>query len=74
MASLLITILSSYLGGRLGSSKPRWIAGGMLTMALGSLVWTIPHFATVHFSALQPNAGIKLQYSTVHCSAVQYSP
>ena len=30
----------------MGTSKPRWIAGGMLAMALGSLVWTLPHFAT----------------------------
>ena len=30
----------------MGTSKPRWIAGGMLAMALGSLVWTLPHFST----------------------------
>ena len=30
----------------MGTSKPRWIAGGMLCMALGSLVWTLPHFST----------------------------
>ncbi len=27
----------SYLGGRLGANKPRWIASGMLVLGLGSL-------------------------------------
>jgi len=46
IGSLIVMIPVSYLGGRLGTSKPRWIAGGMLAMALGSLVWTLPHFST----------------------------
>eukprot|EP00092_Neocalanus_flemingeri_P074323 GFUD01091869.1.p1 GENE.GFUD01091869.1~~GFUD01091869.1.p1 ORF type:complete len:690 (-),score=109.23 GFUD01091869.1:36-2105(-) len=46
IGSLIIMIPVSYLGGKAGASKPRWIAGGMLVMGLGSLVWTLPHFST----------------------------
>ncbi len=35
--SLLVIIPVSYLGGRLGANKPRWIASGMLVLGLGSL-------------------------------------
>ena len=32
--------------GRRGASKPRWIGLGLLCLGLGSLVYTVPHFAT----------------------------
>ena len=46
IGSLVIMIPVSYLGSRAGASKPRWIGLGLLCMALGSLVWTLPHFAS----------------------------
>lgn len=46
IGSLIIMIPVSYLGGKAAASKPRWIAGGMLCMGMGSLVWTLPHFST----------------------------
>ena len=46
IGSLLIMIPVSFLGGRTVSSKPRWIGVGLMCQALGSLMWTIPHFAT----------------------------
>ena len=46
VGSLLVMLPASHLGGRLGSSKPRWIAAGMVIIGLGSLTWTIPHFIT----------------------------
>eukprot|EP00092_Neocalanus_flemingeri_P093922 GFUD01119394.1.p1 GENE.GFUD01119394.1~~GFUD01119394.1.p1 ORF type:complete len:688 (+),score=130.10 GFUD01119394.1:137-2200(+) len=46
IGSLIIMIPVSYLGGQAGASKPRWIAGGMMVMGLGSLAWTVPHFST----------------------------
>jgi len=46
IGSLLVVIPISYLGGRLGASKPRWISLGMLVMGLGSFVWAMPHFLT----------------------------
>ena len=51
VGSLLVMLPASHLGGRLGASKPRWIAGGLLLVGLGSLVWTVPHFATEPYSA-----------------------
>jgi len=46
IGSLLIMIPVSYLGGKASAHKPRWIAGGLVCMGLGSLVWTLPHFST----------------------------
>ena len=46
IGSLVIMVPVSYFGGRVGASKPRWISLGLMCMGLGSLVWTIPHFAT----------------------------
>lgn len=52
IGSLIIMIPVSYMGGRGSSSKPRWIAGGLLCMGLGSLVWTLPHFSTDPYTKL----------------------
>ena len=49
IGSLLAMIPVSFLGGRLGASKPRWISVGLLLMGLGSLVWTLPHFASPEY-------------------------
>jgi len=46
IGSLIIMVPVSYFGGRQGVSKPRWISVGMVCLGIGSLVWTIPHFAT----------------------------
>eukprot|EP00092_Neocalanus_flemingeri_P059873 GFUD01071710.1.p1 GENE.GFUD01071710.1~~GFUD01071710.1.p1 ORF type:complete len:633 (+),score=108.15 GFUD01071710.1:143-2041(+) len=46
IGSLLFLIPASHFGGKLGASKPRWIAAGLFVLGLGSFVWTIPHFAT----------------------------
>ena len=46
IGSMLIMLPVNYFGGRIGASKPRFISVGLLFMGLGSLVWTIPHFAT----------------------------
>lgn len=44
---ILVAILpASYLGSRLGASKPRWIAAGLLMLGVGSFMWTLPHFLT----------------------------
>ena len=54
IGSLLIMIPVSYLGGRAGASKPRWIAAGLVVMGFGSLIWTLPHFASQPYT---PQAG-----------------
>ena len=55
IGSMIIMIPVSFLGGRAGASKPRWIALGMLCLALGSLIWTIPHFATPTYQVEVPS-------------------
>ena len=46
IGSLLVMLPASHFGSRLGASKPRWIAVGMMVLGLGSFVWTLPHFLT----------------------------
>ncbi|XP_077989836.1 solute carrier organic anion transporter family member 3A1-like [Glandiceps talaboti] len=44
-AGVLLTIMPvSYLGGRPSSSRPRWVGCGLITVALGNVIATIPHF------------------------------
>ncbi|PNF24215.1 Solute carrier organic anion transporter family member 4A1 [Cryptotermes secundus] len=45
IASFLCLIPVTYLGGRPGASKPRWLGWGILVMGIGSLIFTFPHFA-----------------------------
>jgi len=45
IASFACLIPVTYLGGRAGASKPRWLGWGVLIMGIGSLVFMIPHFA-----------------------------
>ncbi|XP_030021083.2 solute carrier organic anion transporter family member 4A1 isoform X1 [Manduca sexta] len=44
MASFACLAPVTYLGGRSGSSKPRWLGLGVLLMGTGSLLFALPHF------------------------------
>ena len=48
IASVLCLIPVSYIGGR--GHKPRWIAGGVLLLSLGSFMFSLPHFVADFYS------------------------
>lgn len=44
IASFVCLVPVTYLGGRPGASKPRWIAWGVVLLGCGSLLFALPHF------------------------------
>ena len=70
IGSLLVMIPVSFFGGRRLSSKPRWIGLGLLCQALGSLMWTIPHFATpIYDKSGSSEDGISSNATSQLCSS-----
>lgn len=51
-ASFCVLIPLTYFGGRATASKPRWIGCGVLLMAVGSLVFALPHFLVGPYRAI----------------------
>lgn len=47
----LVVVFSSYYGGKAGAHRPKWIAYSAWLMALGSLIFTIPHFIVEDYHA-----------------------
>ncbi|XP_069678542.1 solute carrier organic anion transporter family member 4A1 isoform X2 [Periplaneta americana] len=56
IASFACLIPVTYLGGRPGASKPRWLGWGVLLMGVGSLVFTFPHFAVGPYRGVSHHA------------------
>jgi len=50
IASLIIILPVSYLGGKASASKPRWIACGMILLSIGNLFFALPHFITAPYT------------------------
>lgn len=44
IASFFCLIPVSYFGGRVGSSKLKWVGWGVVIMGIGSFVFALPHF------------------------------
>lgn len=65
VAACICLAFVSYFGGT--GHKPRWLGLGMLIMALGSLVFTLPHFTSAPY-----RVGVSEQ--TELCSANHSSP
>lgn len=52
IAACLCLTFVSYFGGT--GHKPRWLGWGVLVMALGSLVFALPHFTTPAYQVRVP--------------------
>ncbi|XP_029995169.1 solute carrier organic anion transporter family member 4A1 [Sphaeramia orbicularis] len=65
IAACVCLAFVSYFGGN--GHKPRWLGWGVLIMALGSLVFALPHFTT-------PPYQVSLPELTGTCSANRTSP
>ncbi|XP_023149195.2 solute carrier organic anion transporter family member 4A1-like [Amphiprion ocellaris] len=65
IASCICLVFVSYFGGT--GHKPRWLGWGVLIMALGSLVFALPHFTS-------PPYQVSLPEQTGMCSANRTSP
>ncbi|XP_061623780.1 solute carrier organic anion transporter family member 4A1 isoform X3 [Phyllopteryx taeniolatus] len=65
IAACVCLAFVSYFGGT--GHKPRWLGWGVLLMALGSLVFALPHFTT-------PPYQVSLSKQTGLCSANRTSP
>ncbi|CAN9515915.1 unnamed protein product [Ophioblennius macclurei] len=65
IAACVCLAFVSYFGGT--GHKPRWLGWGVLIMALGSLVFTLPHFTT-------PPYQVSLPEQTGMCVANRTSP
>ncbi|XP_047467389.1 solute carrier organic anion transporter family member 4A1 [Mugil cephalus] len=65
IAACVCLAFVSYFGGT--GHKPRWLGWGVLIMALGSLVFALPHFTTAPYMVSVPE-------QTGMCSANRTSP
>jgi len=69
IASFLCLLPVSYLGGRGTGTKPVWIAGGLVIMGLGSLLFSLPHFTST--SSYQADEQMTLCNVTKQCKEEQ---
>lgn len=64
IASFIFVLPISYLGGQIGTCKPRWVAFGSILLAIGSFMYSLPHFATGLYQALEDQSDMS------YCPAV----
>ncbi|XP_035238954.1 solute carrier organic anion transporter family member 4A1 isoform X2 [Anguilla anguilla] len=66
IAACICLTFVSYFGGT--GHKPKWLGWGVLIMALGSLVFTLPHFTTPPYQvSVLEQAGLCLANATSPC-------
>ncbi|XP_067856884.1 solute carrier organic anion transporter family member 4A1 [Heptranchias perlo] len=67
IAACICLTFVSYFGG--SGHKPRWLGWGVLIMALGSLVFTLPHFISGHYEVnLSDQTELCYSNQSTHCS------
>ncbi|XP_007882858.1 solute carrier organic anion transporter family member 4A1 [Callorhinchus milii] len=72
IAACICLTFVSYFGGY--GHKPRWLGWGVLIMALGSVMFTLPHFTSGHYEVnLSEQTGLCLQNQTGGCDRVTSS-
>ena len=49
LGRLFSLVLVTLYGGQVGANKAKWISGGMVSIGLGSLLWTLPHFLSSRY-------------------------
>ncbi|XP_075991572.1 organic anion transporting polypeptide 26F isoform X2 [Anticarsia gemmatalis] len=70
MASFVCLAPVTYLGGRAGVSKPRWLGLGVMLMGTGSLLFALPHFLVPNYKVAGDEADDLCSVnrtSTSHC-------
>ncbi|XP_065566479.1 solute carrier organic anion transporter family member 4A1-like isoform X2 [Artemia franciscana] len=52
IASLICILPVTYIGGKVGASKPRWLGWGAIIMGIGAFTFTIPHWISGKYEPL----------------------
>ncbi|XP_015183411.1 PREDICTED: solute carrier organic anion transporter family member 4A1 isoform X3 [Polistes dominula] len=73
IASFLLLVPVSYLGGRSKASKPRYIGVGVLVLGLGSLLFASPHYLIGPYRGGQQSENICQKANNVSTRSFQVS-
>ncbi|XP_036321065.1 solute carrier organic anion transporter family member 4A1 [Rhagoletis pomonella] len=58
IASFVCLVPVTYFGGRVGASKPKIVAWGVILMGIGSLTFALPHFLVSSYSATMSDSNV----------------
>ena len=62
IGSLMLMVPVTFFGGKIGANRPRYISIGLIIMAIGTFLWTIPHFATPLYNHEEVSEGSVSQH------------
>lgn len=65
IASFICLIPVTYFGGRINSSKPRWLGFGVIVMGVGSLIFASPHILYGKYKTVDINEHLCQNNSTL---------
>lgn len=58
IASFVCLVPVTYFGGRVGASKPKILAWGVILMGIGSLTFALPHFLVSGYRATLSDSNV----------------